>query len=186
MDGGIAADAEEHRMTEGEQTGLAQQHVVGQRQDAHHAHLAQHRDDKAGLAAGVVVVERPGHRDRNDQHDEPDPRLRRDALLHVSRVPISPRGRTIRMKIINRNGSSAPIRATGTVMNSVKRLSAGNDTPSGFSRSSSETLITTAKVMIMPIRIEAKKHPISEPRPPNTTTTNTIGPIESAMPGSVV
>ena len=38
----------------------------------------------------------------------------------------------------------------------------------------------------MPIRIEAMKQPASEPRPPNTTTTNTIGPIASAMPDSVV
>ncbi len=38
----------------------------------------------------------------------------------------------------------------------------------------------------MPIRIEAMKQPISEPSPPNTTTTKTIGPMPSAMPGSVV
>ena len=32
---------------------------------------------------------------------------------------------------------------------------------------------------------EAMKHPGSEPSPPNTTTTNTIGPIAKAMAGSV-
>ena len=53
MNGGIAADAEERRVAQREQAGLPQQHVVGQRQDAHHAHLAQHRDDEAGVTAGV-------------------------------------------------------------------------------------------------------------------------------------
>ena len=31
--------------------------------------------------------------------------------------------------------------------------------------------------------IDAMKQPASDPSPPNTTTTNTIGPIASAMPG---
>ena len=58
------------------------------------------QEHEAGLAAGVIVVEHPGHRDRGDQRNDPDPALRRSPLLHVSRIPINPRGLTIRMTII--------------------------------------------------------------------------------------
>ena len=58
--------------------------------------------------------------------------------------------------------------------------------PSGLSRSANDHSITTEKVCTMPIRIEAMKQPASEPRPPKITTTNTIGPIASAMLDSVV
>ncbi len=57
--------------------------------------------------------------------------------------------------------------------------------PSRASRSANDTSSTTAKVCTRPMISEAMKQPASEPRPPNTTTTNTIGPIVMAMDGSV-
>ncbi|KDR43171.1 hypothetical protein BG61_02610 [Caballeronia glathei] len=49
----------------------------------------------------------------------------------------------------------------------------------------SDADVPTANVCTQPIRSEAASAPPSEPSPPITTTTNTIGPIASAIDGSI-
>ena len=56
----VAAEAEKRRVAQREQAGLAQQHVERQGEDGHHAHLAEHRHDEAGVARMLEVVEQPG------------------------------------------------------------------------------------------------------------------------------
>ena len=80
------------------------------------------------------------------------------------------------------------MRAIGVARISPSRLSPPPGRFSAHSRSAAESGTTTEKVCTSPTISEAMKQPSSEPRPPNTTTTTTktIGPIESAMPDSVV
>ena len=66
-----------------------------------------------------------------------------------------------------------------------ERRGRGDGDPQAASRSAKETSSTTAKVCTRPMTSEAMKQPASEPRPPNTTTTKTIGPMVIAIDGSV-
>ena len=113
--GHVAAQAQEHRVAEGEQPGLAHLHVVAEREDDHDAHLAQHRHDEAGVPPGRPVEGEPRHDQSNRERGEPRPLAAepaRDAfrgdrvsggadqsLAHVSRVPMSPRGLTSSTRI---------------------------------------------------------------------------------------
>ena len=111
MHGGIAREPEQHRMAERQQSRLAHQHVERQGEDDHHAGLAEHRKQEAGVAAALKVVEQPGQHNRNQQRGDPRPQpdgecdgaTRRQGteggVAHVSRVPISPRGRNSRITI---------------------------------------------------------------------------------------
>src|SRR6266702_1948262 len=129
----------------------------------------------------VVKQERKCQENNEDQ--EPGPVAAQN--VHVSRVPISPRGRNTRISTIIRNGSSAPTRGSVTVRISANGVLDVTTKPNLARKSASDTSNTTAKVWISPIRMEAMKQPLSEPNPPNTTTTNTIGPIVKAIAGSV-
>src|SRR5215211_3689889 len=135
------------------------------------------------MTAPAPVVEQEWERQQDDEDEKPYPVAAEHA--HVSRVPISPRGRNTRISTSIRNGNSAPIRGKVTVRSSANGVCEVTTNPNLASRSASETSNTTAKVWIRPIRIEAMKQPVSEPRPPNTTTTKTIGPMVKAMAGSV-
>ena len=57
--------------------------------------------------------------------------------------------------------------------------------PTALATSPTEMFRATAKVCTMPMRTEATIAPVSEPRPPMTTTTNTMLPRTWAMPGKV-
>jgi hypothetical protein len=48
MDGDKAAEAEIDGVAERQKAGLSEQHIVGQREDDHHAHQAHHRQRQAG------------------------------------------------------------------------------------------------------------------------------------------
>src|SRR5262249_5641379 len=175
MRGAIGAKAEQHRMSERQQPRLPHQHVVGQREDRHHADLAQQYQRKTGVTALRPVIEQERQGKQDDEGEQPGPMAAQH--VHVSRVPIRPRGRNTRISTIIRNGSNAPILGSVTVSSSWNGVLDVTTTPNFARRSANETSNTTAKVWIRPIRIEAMKHPVSEPRPPNTTTTKTIGPI---------
>src|ERR1043165_6705942 len=161
-------------MSEREQAGLAHQHVVGQREDRHHADLAHQRQHEAGMAALAPVIEQERERQQDDEGQQPGPMAAQH--VHVSRVPISPRGRNTRISTSIRNGSSAPTRGKVTLRTSANGVLDVTTKPNLARRSANDTSNTTANVWISPIRIEAMKQPVSEPSPPNTTTTNTIGP----------
>src|ERR1700733_1440436 len=185
-------------MTERQQTGLPHQHVERQGEDDHHAHLAEHGHHEARVTPMLPVVKQPGQHYGNQQRGNPRPKpdsqrygtARRQrpygGIAHVSRVPISPRGRNSRIRISNAYGTSGPMRETGMVRISPSRSFAWKVMPNGLARSANDQSATTENVCTMPIRIEAMKQPASDPRPPKITTTNTIGPIASAMPDSVV
>src|SRR5882757_7602075 len=183
MRGTIGAHPEQHGVSERQQAGLAHQHVVGQREDRHHADLAHQCQHEAGMTSLGPVVEQERKREQDDESEEPGPMTTQHG--HVSRVPISPRGRNTRISTSIRNGSSAPTRGSVTLRTSAKGVLDVTTKPNLANRSASETSNTTAKVWISPIRIEAMKQPVSEPSPPNTTTTNTIGPMVKAIAGSV-
>src|SRR3984893_15936151 len=183
MRGTIGTEPEQHGMSERQKAGLAHQHVVGEREDRHHADLAHQRQHKAGMAALGPVVEQERERKQDDEDQKPKPVAAQRA--HVWRVPISPRGRNTRINTIIRKGSSAPTLGRVTVRTSARGVLGITTKPNFASRSASDTSNTTAKVWISPIRIEAMKQPVSEPRPPNATTTKTIGPMVKAIAGSV-
>src|SRR4030095_8994424 len=170
-------------MSAREQTRLAHQHVVGQREDRHHADLAHQRQHETGMASLAPVVEQERDREQDDQGEKTGPMAAQH--VHVSRVPISPRGRNTRISTSIRNGSRAPTRGRVTLRTSAKGVLDVTVNPNFANRTASHTSDTTAKVWISPIRIEAMKQPVSEPSPPNTTTTKTIGPIVKAIAGSV-
>src|SRR5882757_3785212 len=170
-------------MSERQQAGLAHQHIVGQRENRHHADFAHQGQHETGMTAPRPVIEQERECEQDDKDEEPGPVPAQHA--HVSRVPISPRGRNTRISTIIRNGSKAPTLGSVTVRSSANGVCDVTTKPNLAKRSASETSNTTAKVWIKPIRIEAMKQPVSEPRPPNTTTTNTIGPIVKAIAGSV-
>jgi hypothetical protein len=99
VDREIRAEPHVDRVPEREQPGLPEQHVVGQREDDHDAHLAHEREREP-----LPEDERQrGEGQREQPPDEPAAGVDRleaqrahDAFPgHVSRVPISPRGRTI-------------------------------------------------------------------------------------------
>ena len=104
-------------MPERQQARLAHQHVVGQRKDRHHADLAHQRQHEAGMAGLAPVVEQERERKQDDEDQQPGPMAAQHA--HVSRVPISPRGRNTRISTIIRNGSSAPTRGRVTLSTSA-------------------------------------------------------------------
>src|SRR6185503_6080014 len=183
VSGAIGAHAEQHGMSERQQPRLAHQHVVGQREDRHHADFAHQRQHEAGMAALGPVVEQERERQQDDEDQQPGPMAAQH--VHVSRVPINPRGRNTRISTSIRNGSSAPTRGKVTFRTSANGVLEVTVKPNFANRSASETSNTTAKVWISPIRIEAMKQPVSEPSPPNTTTTKTIGPMVKAIAGSV-
>src|SRR3954447_26222220 len=135
------------------------------------------------MAALAPVVEQERERKQDDEDQEPGPVAAQH--VHVSRVPISPRGRNTRIRTSIRNGNSAPTLGSVTLRSSANGVLDVTTKPNFASRSASDTSNTTAKVWISPIRIEAMKQPESEPSPPNTTTTNTIGPRVKPRPGSV-
>src|SRR5215207_352570 len=181
MRGTIGAEAKQHGMSERQQAGLPHQHVVGQRKNRHHPDLAEQYQREAGMAALRPVVEQEWQRQQDDEDKEPGPVTAEHT--HVSRVPISPRGRNTRISTSIRKGSSAPTLGRVTLRSSAKGVCEVTTKPNFARRSASETSNTTAKVWINPIRIEAMKQPLSEPSPPNTTTTKTIGPMVKAMAG---
>ena len=138
MHRGITAYAEERGMAQREQPGLAKQHVVRERQDHHHAHLAEHGDDEPGIPPGVEVVEQPWRHQGQRDRDNPYPAGDVTRADHVSRVPIRPRGRNNNISTIMAKGSSAPMRAMGTVSTSISRLSGRRETPNGCNKSATE------------------------------------------------
>src|SRR5262249_21979949 len=129
-------------------------------------------------------------RDRGDQPDAVEaqgPGLLVDhvgcggcGVCHVSRVPNRPIGRTIRIRTRRQEGRIGAICAIVTF-----QMSDRTDGPrlgsSGPNALASDPFSATAKVWISPIRSEAMKAPGSEPRPPNTMTTNRIGPSIAAI-----
>src|SRR5215475_6300771 len=170
-------------MSERQQPGLSHQHVVGQCEDRHDSDFAEQRQHEAGMTPLRPVIEQERQCEQDDEGEDPGPVAAQH--VHVSRVPISPRGRNTRISTIIRNGSSAPTLGRVTVSSSENGVLDVTVNPNFARRSASDTSNTTAKVWISPIRIEAMKQPVSEPRPPNTTTTKTIGPMVKAMAGSV-
>src|SRR6185295_6211462 len=170
-------------MSERQEPGLSHQHVVGQCEDRHHADLAHQCQHEAGMASLAPVVEQERDQEQGDQNENPGPVAAQH--VHVSRVPISPRGRNTRISTSIRNGSRAPTLGRVTLSTSANGVLDVTVNPNLARRSASDTSNTTAKVWINPIRIEAMKQPVSEPSPPNTTTTKTIGPIVKAIAGSV-
>src|SRR5262249_34023707 len=156
MDRCIATEAEESGMAQREQARLAKQHVVREREDDHHPHLAQHGHNKSRWAVVRKIVEHPRQQDRYRQQHEPD---NDRAPRHVSRVPSRPRGRKNRISTIIRSGSNAPMRATGTVKISPSRSSLRGIIPIGRNRSAIDASITTEKVTTIPMMIEAMKQP---------------------------
>ena len=196
----IAGKSEQHRMAERQQTGLAHQHVERQGEDDHHAHLAEHRQHEAGVTRVLPVVEQPGQRDGNQQRGEPRPAAGRRSAAGAAR-----RQRPYRRRRSCLARAHQPARAEQQDQDQQRvrhqrtdaRDRDGEDLAqqvigaralcrTGLTRSANDQSITTEKVCTMPIRIEAMKQPASDPRPPKITTTNTIGPIASAMPDSVV
>ena len=73
MRGAIGTKAEQNGMPEREQAGLSHQHVVGQREDRHHADLAHQRQHEAGMAALAPVVEQERERQQDDEDQQPGP-----------------------------------------------------------------------------------------------------------------
>src|SRR5215467_244481 len=199
--GAVAAEPEEHRVAERQESGLAHLHVVAQREDGHHAHLAEHGHDEAGVAGTAPVVEEPRQDERHGEGEEPRAVAPQEAghagrrdragagmgegLVHVSRVPMRPRGLKSRMTISITNGRSAPMRGRGMVRSSANGVLAVTLTPTAARASAREYSSTTAKVCTKPMIRDAMKQPASDPSPPKTTTTNTMGPIVKAIDGSV-
>ena len=66
----VAANSEKRSVAQGKKPGLPEQHVVGEGEDDHHAHLAEHGDQEAGVAMMDPVVEAPRQRDGNDDKTE--------------------------------------------------------------------------------------------------------------------
>ena len=104
----IPAEAEEHGMPERQEARVPHLHVVAEREDDHHAHLAQHGDAEAGMTGAGPIEEEPRQGERDGERGEPQPvppeesagpgggdragRGVEQALAHVSRVPMRPRG----------------------------------------------------------------------------------------------
>src|ERR1700712_5835399 len=139
-------------MPERQQAGLAHQHVVGQREDRHHADLAHQGQHEAGMTPLAPVVKQERERKQDDEDQEPGPVAAQH--VHVSRVPISPRGRNTRIKTSIRNGNSAPTRGSVTLSTSANGVLDVTVYPNLASRSAGETSNTMAKVWISPIKIE--------------------------------
>src|SRR5204862_7933924 len=116
---------------------------------------------ETGVTAPRPVVEQERQGEQDDEGEQPGPMAAQH--VHVSRVPISPRGRNTRISTIIRNGSNAPTLGNVTVRSSWNGVLDVTVKPNFARRSAKETSNTTAKVWIRPIRIEAMKHPLSEP-----------------------
>ncbi len=110
VDGDEAAETEEHGVTEGQEPRLPEQHVVGQGEDDHRPHQA-HRRQRQPRAEQV------GQQDQDRGQHDPDRvagQKTRPAAgclagtidgarpAHVSRVPMRPRGRKIRISTRSR------------------------------------------------------------------------------------
>src|SRR5882672_4327503 len=108
------------------------------------------------------VVEQERERQQDDEDQQPGPMSTQHG--HVSRVPISPRGRNTRISTSIRNGSSAPTRGSVTLRTSANGVLDVTTKPNLAKRSASDTSNTTAKVWINP---------------------NKIGPMVNAIAGSV-
>ena len=112
---GIAGQPEIDGVAERQHAALAEQHVVGKREDDEDAHLAH---DGHGEAGG----EHPRQRDHHGGRDDPDAGASEPARHHPSRVPKRPRGRTIRTTTRSRYGSSG-------AMPAVVRLTTSRSAP---------------------------------------------------------
>src|SRR3954465_4721378 len=105
------------------------------------------------MPALAPVVEQKRKRQQDDEGEEPGPMSTQHG--HVSRVPISPRGRNTRISTSIRNGSRAPTRGSVTWGTSANGVLDVTTKPNLASKSASETSNTTAKVWISPIRMDA-------------------------------
>src|SRR3954463_15136361 len=105
------------------------------------------------MTAPRPVIEQERECEQEDKDEEPKPVAAQH--VHVSRVPISPRGRNTRISTIIRNGSKAPTRGSVTVRTSANGVLDVTTKPNLANISASDTSNTTAKVWISPIRIEA-------------------------------
>ena len=86
VDRRVSAEAEVHRVAEGQQARLPEEQVVREREHRGDSHLREER-------AGEARVE-PGHERQHREHQRRREPPREAGVLHVSRVPRSPRGRT--------------------------------------------------------------------------------------------
>ena len=127
----IAAETEVDGMAEGQQAGLAQQHVVRKREDRRDSHLAQqrvarrggetrdmrqHGEDGRGGEPGTVPA-CPAHARRRERRGSGGERA---GGLHASRVPRRPRGRTTSISTSSRYGTMGAAVATLIAQNSYQ------------------------------------------------------------------
>ena len=107
----VGAEAVVNRMTERQHAGLAEQHVVGQREDDGDAHQAHHRQRRAGArrAAAAPPAAAPRRSTIRAAQAVPTPRLPPPSTMrawhgiaHVSRFPNRPVGRKIRTSTSSR------------------------------------------------------------------------------------
>src|SRR4051812_41777556 len=98
MDGRERAEPEVDGVPEGEESRLPEQHVEREREHGGNADLAEQRDPRALL--------RQQRRDDDDDEvgREPGDATAREARLHVSRAPMIPRGRKMRISTMTMYG----------------------------------------------------------------------------------
>src|SRR5260221_13172203 len=104
------------------------------------------------MAALAPVVEQERDREQDDESKNPGPMAAQHG--HVSRVPISPRGRNTRISTSIRNGNSAPTRGSLTLRTSPNGLPEVTVYPNLARRTASDTPNPPTKGWINPIRIE--------------------------------
>src|SRR5690606_24554256 len=105
-----SAEAEEHSMSKGQEARLTQKHVVGQCEDGHRRHQAHRRQREPRSEHVWQQQEKGGERypdcvspDRTASESDCDVGIVNGLCFgHVSRVPMSPRGRKMRISTRSR------------------------------------------------------------------------------------